>query len=94
MKNMGGDDSVSTRAHRAEPAGRGDQRLSRQDRAECHAAATLQLTYEHRDASSSTDMLRLSPSLPRVTSANGTEDLERDRVSLDYEWRPAACSIA
>ncbi|WP_019451944.1 TonB-dependent hemoglobin/transferrin/lactoferrin family receptor [Cupriavidus sp. BIS7] len=88
MKNMGGDDSVSVSRSTPNPQDVESNAYLGKIVLSATPRQRFRLTYEHRDASSSTDMLRLSRSLPRVTSANGTEDLERDRVSLDYEWRP------
>jgi hemoglobin/transferrin/lactoferrin receptor protein len=64
MKNMGGDDSCRS-AHRTEPQ---DVETAYLGKIVLNATpGSASVTYEHRDASSSTDMLRLSPSLPRVT---------------------------
>jgi hemoglobin/transferrin/lactoferrin receptor protein len=88
MKNMGGDGSVSTSRSEPNPQDVETNAYLGKIVLDATPRQRFRLTYEHRDASSSTDMLRLSPSLPRVTSASGTEDMERNRVSLDYEWRP------
>ncbi|WP_035881177.1 TonB-dependent hemoglobin/transferrin/lactoferrin family receptor [Cupriavidus metallidurans] len=87
-KNMGGDDSVSVSRTAPNPQDVDTNAYLGKIVLNATARQRLRLSYEHRDAASDTDMLRLSRSLPRVTSANGTEDLARDRVSLDYEWRP------
>jgi hemoglobin/transferrin/lactoferrin receptor protein len=48
----------------------------------------LRFTYEDRHQHSEAELLRLSTSLPRVTAASGTEDAHRERVGLDWEWKP------
>lgn len=88
MQNMGGDNSVSTSRTAPNPQDVETNAYLGKIVLNATPRQRFKLTYEHRDASSSTDLLRLSTSLPRVTSATGTEDLERNRVSLDYEWRP------
>ena len=88
MKNQGEDDSVSTGRTKPNPQdvetnawlGKFVYNMSQEQR--------FKFTYEHRDADSYTDILRLSTSLPRVTAAEGDEGQSRERVSLDYEWTP------
>ncbi|RZT38428.1 TonB-dependent hemoglobin/transferrin/lactoferrin family receptor [Cupriavidus agavae] len=88
MKNMGGDDSVSVARSTPNPQDAESNAYLGKLVFDVTPRQRLRLAFEHRDASSSTDMLRLSPALPRVPFADGTEDMERNRVSLDYEWRP------
>lgn len=49
----------------------------------------LKLSYEDRVQDNKVDILRLSASLPRVTANNGTENSERKRFGLDWEWKGA-----
>ncbi len=88
MKNKGEDDSVST--GRTKPNPQDVETNAWLGKLVWNASQTqhFKLAYEHRDADSYTNMLRLSPTLPRVTSAEGNEGLSRERVSLDYEWLP------
>ncbi|NML27690.1 TonB-dependent hemoglobin/transferrin/lactoferrin family receptor [Zoogloea dura] len=50
----------------------------------------LRFTYEDRHQQADSELLRLATSLPRVSAANGSEDARRERVSFDWEWKPAA----
>lgn len=48
----------------------------------------LRFSYETRKQDSDVDILRLSPSLPKVTGNNGTEHADRQRYGIDWEWLP------
>lgn len=49
----------------------------------------LRFTYEDRHQHADSELLRLSTSLPRVSAASGSEEARRERVSFDWEWKPA-----
>ncbi|WP_137925997.1 TonB-dependent hemoglobin/transferrin/lactoferrin family receptor [Cupriavidus sp. 2SB] len=89
MQNMGANDSTSI--YRTTPNPQRGETNAYLGKVVLNATPRqrFRLTYERRDAHSSTNMLRLTPALPRVTQADGTEEMKRDRISLDYEWRPA-----
>ncbi|CAG9173678.1 Hemin receptor [Cupriavidus laharis] len=89
MKNMGSDDSNSVSRTKPNPQDVRTQAWLGKVLLNASPEHKFKLAYEHHDGNTDTDLLRLSASLPRVTSANGNEDLNRDRVSLDYAWTPA-----
>ncbi|MGO4328814.1 TonB-dependent hemoglobin/transferrin/lactoferrin family receptor [Cupriavidus sp. M-11] len=90
VQSMGGDDSTSTGRSVANPQNSETNAWLGKLVFDPAAGHRFRLTYEHREGDTFTDIRRLSPSLPRVTSASGTEDVSRNRVSLDYEWKPAS----
>lgn len=90
VQSMGGNDTTSTGRTKANPQNSETNAWLGKIVLDPAAGHRLKLTYEHRDNDTFTDIRRLSTALPRVTSANGTEDLSRNRVSLDYEWKPAS----
>lgn len=90
MKNMGTDDSSSVNRTRPNPQDVRTQAWLGKILLNATPEHKFKFTYEHRDGNTDTDLLRLSTSLPRVTAASGNEDLSRDRVSLDYAWKPAS----
>ncbi|WP_244222748.1 TonB-dependent receptor plug domain-containing protein [Cupriavidus lacunae] len=90
MKNMGSDDSNSVNRTRPNPQDVHTQAWLGKILLNASPEHKFKLTYEHREGHTDTDIQRLSTALPRVISTNGTEDLNRDRVSLDYAWKPAS----
>ena len=93
MKSMGSDDSISVSRTVPNPQHAETNAYLGKIVLNATQRQRFKLTYEHRDGTTATDMRRLSASLPRVTSAKGTQDSERDRVSLDYEWRPGRGAV-
>ena len=53
----------------------------------------LGLTFERRDLESDVDTQRFYRAVARMTSNLGTEKVERERWSLDWEWTPANALI-
>lgn len=48
----------------------------------------IALSFEGRDREASIDVLRLSPSLPKVTATTGEDDVERVRGTLEWQHTP------
>jgi hemoglobin/transferrin/lactoferrin receptor protein len=57
------------------------------------AGHKLSATLEGREQSATTEVLRLSASLPRVTAMNGDDNSRRVRGSLEWEHKPASANL-
>lgn len=88
MKNQGTDGSTSLSRTEPNPQDNDSRAWLAKLVITPAAGHRVRLTAEHRDTDSQVDVLRLSNSLPRVTTSSGTEETERDRYSIDYEWKP------
>lgn len=48
----------------------------------------VRFTYEDRNQHADVSLLRLATALPRVSTANGSEDARKERFAMDWEWKP------
>lgn len=49
----------------------------------------IRLTFEDRQMDNKVDTLRILTATPRLGETGGTEEVERRRISADWEWKPA-----
>lgn len=47
-------------------------------------------TLEGQERDNRVETLRLEPSLPKMTASRGSEDNRRDRLGIQWEWKPTA----
>jgi hemoglobin/transferrin/lactoferrin receptor protein len=57
------------------------------------AGHKLTATVEGREQSATTEVLRLSASLPRVTAMDGDDNSRRVRASIEWEHKPASANL-
>lgn len=54
-----------------------------------NANNSFKVTYEHLKNQTETNVLTLNPQTPRTSALTGDDNVKRDRVSLDHEYRDA-----
>ncbi|MBK9445645.1 MAG: TonB-dependent hemoglobin/transferrin/lactoferrin family receptor [Betaproteobacteria bacterium] len=86
--NQGKDGSTSRYRSKPNPADTEDRGLIAKLIVKPSAGHKLSATVEGREQNVETDVLRLSRSLPKVTTMTGDDNARRARFSLEYEHKP------
>ena len=86
--NQGKDGSTSRYRSKPNPADTEDRGLIAKLILKPSAGHKLSATIEGREQNVDTDVLRLSRSLPKITTMTGDDNAKRARFSLEYEHKP------
>ena len=86
--NQGKDSSTSRYRSKPNPADTEDRGLIAKLILKPSAGHKLSATIEGREQNVDTDVLRLSRSLPKITTMTGDDNAKRARFSLEYEHKP------
>lgn len=87
--NQGKNNSISRFRETPNPADTEDRGLIAKLILKPSAGHKLSATVEGREQNVATDVLRLSKSLPKITTMTGDDNAKRNRFSLEYEHKPS-----